>query len=252
MSEVTARAEDVLAGKTYIGADSNDEVKSGSMVNNGAVASTLNNGGSYNIPKGFHNGSGKVNVHTLAEQTVANATTDKIYNGQTAWVNGSKITGVAKVSNFASFALNSRATYSLAFQWTNPSSGLFHGVRLVIKANSTPSSPTDGTYVNTTGSTSAAGAVSTYTFSGLSHNTTYYCRIYSYALINGTYYFSDGTSVASGTTYCSRCSCNCDNDGRNEYSCMDAFLGRGKNEISKAMRFSFKGAFRKTRLRRRP
>ena len=63
------------------------------MTNNGAVSKTLNCGGSYTIPAGYHNGSGKVTVNSLASQTSATATAADLGSGKTAWVNGVRITG---------------------------------------------------------------------------------------------------------------------------------------------------------------
>ena len=63
------------------------------MTNNGAKTASLNCGGSYTIPAGYHNGSGKVTANSLSSQTSATATAADISKGKTAWVNGSKITG---------------------------------------------------------------------------------------------------------------------------------------------------------------
>lgn len=65
----------------------------GNMSNQGTKNSTLNAGGSYIIPAGYHNGSGKVTVNSLASQTSATAAIGDILSGKTAWVNGSKLTG---------------------------------------------------------------------------------------------------------------------------------------------------------------
>ena len=91
--ECSARAEDVLTGKNYIGADTNDDPGPGSMADNGAQASTLGPGGSVTIKKGYHNGSGKISTTTLAAETQATAAAAFIRSGYTAWVNGVKITG---------------------------------------------------------------------------------------------------------------------------------------------------------------
>lgn len=88
----TAMKSDVLAGKTFGGKD-NDELQTGTMVNNGAKTASLNCGGSYTIPAGYHNGSGKVTANSLASQTSANAAAGDIIKGKTSWVNGSKVTG---------------------------------------------------------------------------------------------------------------------------------------------------------------
>ena len=85
-----ATAAQILSGKT---AAIKGNLVIGSMTNNGAVTSILNAGGSYTIPAGYHNGSGKVTVNTLASQTEATATAADITSGKTAWVNGTKITG---------------------------------------------------------------------------------------------------------------------------------------------------------------
>ena len=71
----------------------NGSLVSGTMKNNGAITKTLSAGESYTIPKGFHNGSGKVTATALSNQTSATATANQILTGQTAWVNGAKITG---------------------------------------------------------------------------------------------------------------------------------------------------------------
>ena len=63
------------------------------VVNCGSINQTLNAGGSYTIPQGYHNGSGKVTANSLASQTSANAGAAQILSGYNAWVNGSKING---------------------------------------------------------------------------------------------------------------------------------------------------------------
>lgn len=92
--EFTGDAADsqVLAGKTYYNMNPKNK-RTGSMVNQGAVSQTLNVGESYVVPAGYHNGSGKVMANSLASQTPGNATAASIINGDTAWVNGNKITG---------------------------------------------------------------------------------------------------------------------------------------------------------------
>ncbi len=87
----TATAENVLTGKTFT--NSSGVNLSGTMPNNGAVSQSLNAGGSYTVPKGYHDGTGKVTANSLASQTQATATSDKIEQGYTAWVNGQLVTG---------------------------------------------------------------------------------------------------------------------------------------------------------------
>lgn len=88
---VTAGSGDVLAGKVIVGADGEPLV--GTMPNRGAVSQTLNAGGSYTVPAGYHNGSGSVTANSLASQTSATASAGHILSGQTAWVNGNRIIG---------------------------------------------------------------------------------------------------------------------------------------------------------------
>lgn len=76
-SAVTAIAGDVLTGKIIVDSDGN--VITGTMVNNGAVSKTLDvTTVSYTIPKGFHSGTGTVKLTvetksvtpTKSEQTI--------------------------------------------------------------------------------------------------------------------------------------------------------------------------------------
>lgn len=68
VTAVTAGEGDVLAGKVIV--DSTGAVKTGTMANNGAVEKTLDvNATSYNVPAGYHNGSGAVSI-VLEEKSV--------------------------------------------------------------------------------------------------------------------------------------------------------------------------------------
>ena len=89
-----AAVSDVLAGKTF--SNSSGVGLVGTMANNGAISKTLNAGGSYTVPAGYHNGSGKVTAASLASQTQATAVAGDILTGKTAWVNGKKLTGTNK------------------------------------------------------------------------------------------------------------------------------------------------------------
>ena len=61
VSSVTATAGDVLTGKVYVTADGT--VTPGEMINNGAVNKTLDvTTITYTIPKGYHSGTGKVQL----------------------------------------------------------------------------------------------------------------------------------------------------------------------------------------------
>ncbi len=91
VTNVDAAAADVLAGKTIV--DATGKEVEGTMTNQGAKTATLDAGGSYTIPAGYHNGQGKVSAKSLADQTPASAEAGEILSGETAWVGGSKVTG---------------------------------------------------------------------------------------------------------------------------------------------------------------
>ena len=91
IDDVSFSASDLLTGKSANNSDG--EKVNGTMPNKGAVTASINCGGSYTIPAGYHNGSGKVTANSLASQTSANASAGDILSGKTAWVNGSKLTG---------------------------------------------------------------------------------------------------------------------------------------------------------------
>lgn len=125
VSSVDTAAGDVLTGKIFVTADGT--VTTGTMPNNGAVSKTLDvTTISYTIPKGYHSGSGKVQIvletksvtptksvqkvtptsgKVLSEVTVnpipdeyittgdATATAAQILDDATAYVDGTKVTG---------------------------------------------------------------------------------------------------------------------------------------------------------------
>jgi hypothetical protein len=103
LSQTNATADKILSGyKAYSGG----KLLTGTMANRGAITSNLNAGGSYTIPEGYHNGSGKVTANSLASQTSATATSADIAEGKTAWVNGNKLTGTGKIRELHKFEGN--------------------------------------------------------------------------------------------------------------------------------------------------
>lgn len=67
---VTAGAGDVLSGKVIVDKDGNP--LPGTMPNRGAISQALGINGTYTIPAGYHNGSGKVtqSIATMGAQTI--------------------------------------------------------------------------------------------------------------------------------------------------------------------------------------
>ena len=95
-TETTLADSQALSGQTFLKFNPVTKLferRVGGMTNRGAVIQELGAGGSYTIPEGFHNGSGKVSAKSLASQTPGDSAAGHILAGRTAWVNGSKITG---------------------------------------------------------------------------------------------------------------------------------------------------------------
>lgn len=80
-AEGDAVAGDVLAGKTF--SNDNDTGITGTMPNNGAINHSLPINGSYTIPKGYHDGNGKVtqDIPTKEAQVYIPSTTDQVIAG---------------------------------------------------------------------------------------------------------------------------------------------------------------------------
>ncbi len=115
-SGATAKSNEILTGKT---AWVNGTKITGTMANQGAKSTTLNPGGSYTIPVGYHNGSGKITVSSLASNTSANASADQILSGRTAWVNGTKLTGTMANQGAKSVTLNPGGSYTIPAGYHN-------------------------------------------------------------------------------------------------------------------------------------
>lgn len=97
VSSVTATAADVLSPAVFVKA--NGDITAGTMANNGAVSpAALSAGGSYTIPAGYHNGSGKVTAKSLSSQTGVDSgktavAAAQMLTGYQGWVNGTKVSG---------------------------------------------------------------------------------------------------------------------------------------------------------------
>lgn len=80
----------VLSGQTYYNTDAKTK-RTGTMPNRGAVNQSLAINGSYTIPAGYHNGSGKVtqNVPTKGAQTYTPGTTNQTI-AASQWLTGAQ------------------------------------------------------------------------------------------------------------------------------------------------------------------
>lgn len=114
-----AAASQILTGYDTLNAAGTRVV--GSMANRGAVTQALAAGGSYTIPAGYHNGSGKVTANTLASQTSATAAAAQILAGYTAWINGVKVTGTMVNRGAVSKTLNAGESYKIPAGYHNGS-----------------------------------------------------------------------------------------------------------------------------------
>ena len=91
----TAAAGDILKDKKAV---VNGSPVTGTMANQGAKTANLNCGGSYTIPAGYHNGSGKVTANSLASQTGVQSgktaiSAGAVRSGYEGWVNGGRVSG---------------------------------------------------------------------------------------------------------------------------------------------------------------
>jgi hypothetical protein len=197
--EISVTKEYVLNGKTYVGSDTNDEIGTGTMANNGStVNQSLNAGGFFSVKKGYHSQDFTVNSNNLANQTPGNAIPSHVLNGESYWTNGNKLTGSMIVQSVLSFNCAPYSASQIIFTWQNPSSGPFSGVIIVGKAGGYPANVNDGTwYYKGFGNNINALGVSGAVVGGFGMNVTYYFKAFSYAVINGVDCTSGTTRITS-------------------------------------------------------
>lgn len=218
-----ASAAQVLSGSTFT--SSNGVKASGTMSNRGAVTKSLNCGGSYTIPAGYHNGSGKVTANSLASQTSATATAAYIYSGKTAWVNGVKITGNMTCNSILSFS--AAATYkNVTLTWRNPvaaSGKPYYGVFIAYSTSGYPGADASASRAYTGyGNNTASGGYSSVTISMPSYYTTYYFSATAYVSFynNGTWFTDIWGNTLNATCKTGGSPCSCDDDCC-DYNCYD-------------------------------
>lgn len=147
----TANNTDVLANKTYYNTDLKTK-RTGNIPVKTSSNSSLNCGQSRTVEYGYYGSAFTVTANSLASQTSGTATAAQIKSGQTAWVNGVKITGSMAVQTILSFDVAPSGYGKLKCTWTNPSKGPFAGV--IITCNDTE-------VYRGYGSNSSAGGTST-------------------------------------------------------------------------------------------
>lgn len=179
--ECTAAKAQVLSGYTAVTSDSNDEPAAGAMVNQGTKTAALNCGGSYTIPAGYHNGSGKVTANSLASQTSGVTAEDRyVLSGRTYWKDGVKRTGNMTVASVVSFSVAAYSTSQVLCTWKNLAKGPYSGVAICAKTGGYPTSINDNRKYTGVGSNSVLNGTSTAILGGLAAGTTYYFRIWVY------------------------------------------------------------------------
>ena len=124
------------------------------VANKGAVSSSLNCGGSYTIPAGYHNGSGKITANSLSSQTSATASASNILSGKTAYVNGSKITGTMANKGTLNWS-GSNTTYTVPAGYysggtLNSKTSYTNGYNAGVSAQKSSIKITSGTYTSNT------------------------------------------------------------------------------------------------------
>lgn len=243
----------VDSGKTAVGAAQmltgyqgwvNGTKVSGTMANKGAVTATLNCGGSYNIPAGYHNGAGKVTANSLSSQTVGNATAARMLSGYVAYVNGAKITGsiaslaggtyrasssqqtincagkymtsnivinASNVNSILSFNFASRNYSTANFKWQNPTKGPYLGIVIRGKNGSYPANVNDGTLIYQGYGTNATPSGTSYSGFVNCGTGNWYFRAFSYFNLNNAPVYSSSSYNVSAQFTCYKCS--------NEFDC---------------------------------
>ena len=106
----TATSDSILEGSS---AWVNGQKIVGTMPDNGGSSVTIGPGESYEIKKGYHDGTGNVWVKPLSDYTQANATSPDILITKNAWVNGKKVDGTMPNNGAVSSTLLAGESYTV-------------------------------------------------------------------------------------------------------------------------------------------
>jgi len=121
-------------------------------------------------------------ISSIPALTPANAVAAHILNGETAWVNGNRITGAMTVNSLLSFSVAVVSGRRVTATWRNPNQAAgkpYSGVYIKYSTNGYPG--TGGTQIyKGVGSNAASGGTSTATFDLPNLGTRYYLSIYPY------------------------------------------------------------------------
>ena len=194
-TQASAAAGDILKDKTaYV----NGSKVIGTMANQGAKTSALNCGGSYTIPAGYHNGSGKVTANSLASQTGVQSgkiaiSSGAVRSGYEGWVNGSRVTG--NMANYTGNTNRKTITPSTTQQtWKIPAG--YHDGNGYVAVNAVGAGSSASIWATYFHSQSSLSSRSAYAMSanGISANGTDGFKI----LTAGTYFLQICASTYSG------------------------------------------------------